>query len=134
MLMKMIFFSFTANRESAFFHSISSAGVVHEVTRSCSRGELKDECSCDRSKHGEYDDGFIWDRCNDNIKFGTEFSRAFLDAREVVNDARALLNKHNNEAGRQVSNLRVYSKLIRRRGLVLDVAVITTIDMTQQVK
>jgi len=90
-----------ANRESAFFHSISAAGVVHEVTRSCSRGELKDECSCDRSMHGLYGGGFMWDRCNDNIAFGMQFSRAFLDAREVVNDARALMNKHNNEAGRQ---------------------------------
>eukprot|EP00794_Sanderia_malayensis_P007384 gene7384-8203_t len=90
-----------ANRESAFFHAISSAGVVHEVTRSCSRGELGEECSCDKRSSGTYAQGFIWDRCNDNIKFGTQFSRAFLDAREVVNDARALLNKHNNEAGRQ---------------------------------
>ena len=47
----------------------------------------------------------MWDRCNDNIDFGMKFSRAFLDAREVVNDARALLNKHNNEAGRRVSQL-----------------------------
>ena len=75
---------------------------MHEVTRSCSRGELKDECSCDRAMHGLYGDGFVWDRCNDNIDFGMRFSRAFLDAREAVNDARALLNKHNNEAGRQV--------------------------------
>ena len=52
---------------------------------------------------GFYGDGFIWDTCNDNIEFGMRFSSAFLDAREVVNDARALLNKHNNEAGRQVS-------------------------------
>eukprot|EP00795_Rhopilema_esculentum_P000338 gene338-9997_t len=90
-----------ANRESAFFHAVSSAGVVHEVTRSCSRGELSDECRCDRSMRGFYGDGFIWDTCNDNIEFGMRFSSAFLDAREVVNDARALLNKHNNEAGRQ---------------------------------
>ncbi len=75
---------------------------MHEVTRSCSRGELGEECSCDKNTGGMYGNGFIWDRCNDNIAFGTRFSRAFLDAREVVNDARALLNKHNNEAGRQV--------------------------------
>ena len=55
--------------------------------------------------HGVHGNGFMWDRCNDNIDFGMKFSRAFLDAREVVNDARALLNKHNNEAGRRVSQL-----------------------------
>ena len=39
---------------------------------------------------------------NDNIKFGIEFSKAFLDAREQGNDARVLMNKQNNFAGRMV--------------------------------
>merc|ERR1712025_1331950 len=35
-------------REASFVHAISSAGVAHAVTRSCSSGELEN-CGCDRS-------------------------------------------------------------------------------------
>lgn len=100
---KSIFVS--GSRESAFVYAISSAGVVFAITRACSQGELK-SCSCDAKKKGTAKDGkgtFDWGGCSDNIDYGIKFARAFVDAKERKGkDARALMNLHNNRAGRKV--------------------------------
>ena len=41
-----------------------------------------------------------WGGCSDNVKFGEEVSRQFLDSGEVGTDPRTLANLHNSEAGR----------------------------------
>lgn len=103
-------------------HAISAAGVAHALTRACSAGEL-DDCGCDRTVRGASPEGFQWAGCSDNVHFGTSFSRTFVDAREHrfskrkpkanLNSTaaaqqqqmqiwRALMNLHNNEAGRKV--------------------------------
>ncbi|XP_046571495.1 protein Wnt-4-like [Haliotis rubra] len=93
-------------REAAFVHAISSAGVAHAVTRACSSGQLQ-KCGCDRTVRGWSPEGFEWSGCSHNIAYGTAFSKAFVDAREKgkkrkqKNPARALMNLHNNEAGRR---------------------------------
>ncbi|NWU06888.1 WNT2 protein, partial [Cephalopterus ornatus] len=93
-----------SSRESAFVHAISSAGVVFAITRACSQGELK-SCSCDPKKKGSARDSkghFDWGGCSDNIDYGIKFARAFVDAKERKGkDARALMNLHNNRAGRK---------------------------------
>ena len=92
-------------REAAFVHAISSAGVSHAVTRSCSSGHL-DSCGCDRSIQGTSPQGFEWAGCSDNIAYGNAFSKNFVDVRERAKGKRAgkaLMNLHNNEAGRRVS-------------------------------
>ncbi|XP_009322380.1 PREDICTED: protein Wnt-2 [Pygoscelis adeliae] len=93
-----------SSRESAFVHAISSAGVVFAITRACSQGELK-SCSCDPKKKGSAKDSkghFDWGGCSDNIDYGVKFARAFVDAKERKGkDARALMNLHNNRAGRK---------------------------------
>ncbi|NXO86279.1 WNT2 protein, partial [Sitta europaea] len=92
------------SRESAFVHAISSAGVVFAITRACSQGELK-SCSCDPKKKGSAKDSkghFDWGGCSDNIDYGIKFATAFVDAKERKGkDARALMNLHNNRAGRK---------------------------------
>jgi len=94
-------------REASFVHAISSAGVAHAVTRSCSSGELEN-CGCDRSLRGMSPEGFQWSGCSDNVDFGVTFSRTFVDAqdrrksRKNKNDAISLMNLHNNEAGRKL--------------------------------
>ena len=40
------------SREAAFVYAISSAGVVHAITRDCSKGDLLN-CACDPSKRGK---------------------------------------------------------------------------------
>ena len=47
-----IFFYFPDTRETAFLHAISSAGVLHQVTQSCSLGHLP-KCYCDRHFRGK---------------------------------------------------------------------------------
>ena len=49
------------------------------------------------------DKGWKWGGCSADIKHGLAFTRIFLDAREVTEDDRALMNLHNNRAGRKVS-------------------------------
>uniref|UniRef100_T1ITD0 Protein Wnt n=1 Tax=Strigamia maritima TaxID=126957 RepID=T1ITD0_STRMM len=98
------------SREAAFVYAISSAGVVYAITRACAKGQLL-HCACDESKQvGYFYKGmnrdshgtFTWGGCSDNIRFGNDFARKFVDAREKhQRDARALMNLHNNRAGRQ---------------------------------
>lgn len=87
-------------------YAISAAGVVHAITRACSKGQLQ-HCACDPGKRGKGQDkrgSFDWGGCSDNVGFGSRFSRMFIDAKErKTRDARALMNLHNNRAGRRVS-------------------------------
>ncbi|XP_059832438.1 protein Wnt-2 [Hypanus sabinus] len=93
-----------SSREAAFVYAISSAGVVFAITRACSQGELS-SCSCDPQKKGISKDSkgtFDWGGCSDNIDYGISFAKAFVDAKEKKGkDARALMNLHNNRAGRK---------------------------------
>ncbi|XP_054707008.1 protein Wnt-2b-like [Uloborus diversus] len=92
------------SRESAFLYAISSAGVAHSVTRSCSRGELR-HCTCDPNRKGVGGDRqgpFAWGGCSEFVSFGIKAARKFIDAREAaLKDARSLMNLHNNRAGRK---------------------------------
>ncbi|XP_071407603.1 protein Wnt-7b isoform X4 [Pithys albifrons albifrons] len=91
------------SREAAFTYAITAAGVAHAVTAACSQGNLSN-CGCDREKQGYYnqEEGWKWGGCSADIRYGIEFSRRFVDAREIKKNARRLMNLHNNEAGRKV--------------------------------
>ncbi|XP_023712831.1 protein Wnt-16 isoform X1 [Cryptotermes secundus] len=101
------------SKETAFVYAVTSAGVVHAVTQACSSGNLTD-CSCDSTGKGlETPEGWKWGGCSDNLNYGVEFARKFVDAPERVKPApetknkkawsvRLRMNLHNNEAGRQV--------------------------------
>ncbi|KAI3370986.1 hypothetical protein L3Q82_023635, partial [Scortum barcoo] len=93
-----------SSREVAFMYAISSAGVVYTLARACSQGEL-DSCSCDPTKKGSWRDGkgsFNWGGCSDHVDYAISFSQTFVDAKErKERDARALMNLHNNRAGRK---------------------------------
>lgn len=95
----------TGSREVAFVYAISSAGVVYTLARACSQGEL-DSCSCDPAKTGSSQDAkgsFDWGGCSDHVEHAVRFSQTFVDAKErKERDARALMNLHNNQAGRKV--------------------------------
>ncbi|KAL4645989.1 protein Wnt-4a-like [Arapaima gigas] len=93
-------------REAAFVYAVSSASVAFEVTRACSSGELH-KCGCDHSVYGSSPQGFQWSGCSDNVAYGVAFSASFVDVRERSRRAppgRALMNLHNNEAGRKNEN------------------------------
>lgn len=93
-------------REAAFVHSISSAGVAYAVTHSCSAGQLGRRCGCDQKNNGKMSkEGWKWAGCSDDIDFGIEFSKTFVDARERgrkgEDPSRISMNLHNNNAGRR---------------------------------
>lgn len=52
-------------------------------------------------------EGWKWAGCSDDIHFGIEFSKTFVDARERgrkgEDPSRISMNLHNNYAGRMVS-------------------------------
>lgn len=103
-LTAFLFFSL-GSREAAFTYAITAAGVAHAVTTACSQGNLS-QCGCDREKQGYHDyqeEGWKWGGCSADVKYGVEFSRRFVDAREIKKNARRLMNLHNNEAGRKVT-------------------------------
>lgn len=105
----------SGSREAAFTYAITAAGVAHAVTTACSQGNLS-QCGCDREKQGYHDqeEGWKWGGCSADVKYGVEFSRRFVDAREIKKNARRLMNLHNNEAGRKVmSQINLKDKCIK---------------------
>lgn len=99
------FSSLLGSKEAAFTYAIIAAGVAHAITAACTQGNLSD-CSCDKDKQGFYsiDQGWKWGGCSADISYGLGFSKVFIDAREVKQNARTLMNLHNNEVGRKVSD------------------------------
>uniref|UniRef100_A0A8P0PFT7 Protein Wnt n=1 Tax=Canis lupus familiaris TaxID=9615 RepID=A0A8P0PFT7_CANLF len=110
-------------RETAFVFAITAAGASHAVTQACSMGELL-QCGCQAPRGrapprppglpgtpgppgpaaGSTDGSATWEwgGCGDDVDFGDEKSRLFMDARHKRGrgDIRALVQLHNNEAGR----------------------------------
>ena len=97
-------------------YAITSAGVVQAASRSCRLGHLA-ECACEtRRKRTQPARGWEWGGCNDDINFGIQLSKMFVDAPEYSSRggivdrkmrsrkraSRYLMNLHNNEAGRLV--------------------------------
>ncbi|KAB1278965.1 Protein Wnt-6 [Camelus dromedarius] len=109
-------------RETAFVFAITAAGASHAVTQACSMGELL-QCGCQAPRGrapprppglpgtpgppgpaGSPDGSAAWEwgGCGDDVDFGDEKSRLFMDAQHKRGrgDIRALVQLHNNEAGR----------------------------------
>ncbi|KAH9497198.1 hypothetical protein DERF_013203 [Dermatophagoides farinae] len=90
------------SREKAFIHAISTAGVVYSVTRACTKGELS-QCGCDdKVKSQDVQGKWDWGGCSDDIYYGAEFTRRFIDSIEDPNTSEGVMNLHNNEVGRRV--------------------------------
>ncbi|KAH9382127.1 hypothetical protein HPB48_008627 [Haemaphysalis longicornis] len=120
------------SREAAFVYAISSAAVTYSVTKACTRGQLA-RCGCDRSPHQRQEEPQLrthyahrlispvvqsppaepvtfwkWGGCSAHVRRGMRLARRFLDVREVETDQRALMNLHNNRAGRKKPRMNVY--------------------------
>ena len=105
------FHLYTATKEHAFVHALTSATAVHAITAACSEGRING-CTCDNRLNGQKtSDGATWGGCSDNVEYGVRFARDFLDAREregYENKTEkekdlATVNLHNNNVGRKVS-------------------------------
>lgn len=89
-------------RETAFVYAITAAGVVYTVTKACSRGSLV-QCACADNMRDIAPDGeWEWGGCHDDVQFGYQKSKEFMDARrrKKRGDLTAKIRMHNNEAGR----------------------------------
>lgn len=101
----MSLFYIPDTRETAFVYAITAAGVVFTVTKACSRGSLM-QCACDNNLRDIASDGeWEWGGCHDDVNFGYQKSKEFMDARRSKKKRGDLTSKirlHNNEAGRLV--------------------------------
>lgn len=112
-------------RETAFVFAITSAGIAHEVSKACSTGSLE-ACKCLENRIGgieEKDHAYSYKRsvnedelaakearkryfqrngCQDFIQYGYQIAKQFVE-QEINKDAKALVRRHNSEAGRVVS-------------------------------
>ena len=99
----------SATRETAFLHAISSAAITHELTLQCRLNRIPG-CKCAKTrKQPKADSGWQWGGCSDDIKFGEKETRRFIDKLEKGNVARTAFNLHNNEVGRKVTAIFLFS-------------------------
>ena len=110
-------FNVSGYREAGYIYAIQSAGVAHAIATGCQMG-LFSNCRCvpkkkrrqrKLAKHDKRDlhyngNIFDWsDICLDRaISFGKGMSRKVM-SNDRVRDVRALVDRHNKEAGRMVS-------------------------------
>ncbi|NWU08979.1 WNT4 protein, partial [Cephalopterus ornatus] len=91
-------------REAGFIRTISAAGIAFAVTRACSRRELE-KCGCDHKIRGASPEGEGEGCGRKGVAEGKIYGRAsFVDNPERsrgVSSSQALMNLHNNEAGRK---------------------------------
>lgn len=90
-------------KESAYIHALTSAGIAYAITKACSTGRLS-SCGCDMSIRDKSANASVrWSGCSDNVLFGAELARKFVNLRERVTKNRtSLLNVHNNQVGIRV--------------------------------
>ena len=94
-----------ATRETALLHAISTAAITHEITLQCRQNKIPG-CQCVeiKNKQPKGNGDWQWGGCSDNIWFGENTTRSFIDELESqVGNARRAVNLHNNEVGRRVN-------------------------------
>lgn len=100
------------SREKAYIYAVSSAGVMHAITKACAKGELQ-ICECDQNIRSSDTGGeFMWGGCSHNIHFGDKFTRRFVDLNENKRLPDGLMNLWNNKAGRKtvMANMKLLCK------------------------
>lgn len=102
-------------REAAFTYALTSAGVVWALARACANNNLSQYCKCSKeSKPSTLKNEYLWSGCGDNINYGLNLTKLFVDAEEydnmrytdpsdTVSKKRVVMNMHNNNLGRTVS-------------------------------
>ena len=107
--------SFLGHREAAFVHAIIAAGTFHAISRACMESKITSHCHCSQeTRPAGLKKSFLWAGCGDNLPYGYQFSKTFVDGKEELDErgnqdisriSRVLMNLHNNEAGRRVRHV-----------------------------
>ena len=91
---------------------------MHTVSRACMENKLSSHCACSRERRPDgLPESHLWGGCGDNLEYGFEFSKKFIDAKEELVDgsltsmSKVLMNKHNNEAGVLVSTINIHNNI-----------------------
>ncbi|XP_070538235.1 protein Wnt-11-like [Ptychodera flava] len=90
-------------RESAYVYALSAAAVAYSIAIECSSGSIT-KCGCGRMPETQnFEDGFRWGGCSDNVEYGMDYSSRFADSplrmKKVRSSSKSLMNLHNNYAG-----------------------------------
>ncbi|XP_072167511.1 protein Wnt-7b-like [Diadema setosum] len=100
----------TRNVEMAFLQSMVSAGIMYEITKACGTGTIL-ECGCDRHFGEDNPDvEWKWGGCSDNVRYGTHFTRMFIDESKKKKTAADMMSLHNYEAGRKAIERNMFIK------------------------
>ena len=87
------------NKETAYIHAVVSAGVAHTISRNCSQGNLA-QCGCQNLYGGKTGLNWEWGGCSDNLVYGEQVSRTFVDVDRRSKKSVSPAQLHNNQAGR----------------------------------
>ncbi|GJQ84858.1 hypothetical protein Trydic_g479 [Trypoxylus dichotomus] len=116
-----------ATREQAYVYAVSAASLTYTMARACANGALH-HCTCASPPKEAPGENFKWGGCGDNIRWGTNFAKRFVDTvekyntkalerlarqtrRDLAYDKKimrlkghiASVNLHNNRVGRRVN-------------------------------
>lgn len=127
----MVKYLFSATKEQAYVYAISSASLTFTLARACSSGSLQ-HCTCASKPEAPSNGQFQWGGCGDNVNWGAQFAKRFLDnvekhdANEIIGKGKedvngfasnkiALANLHNNRLGRKVGLNEYKNQIITKR-------------------
>ncbi|GLV37926.1 archease [Carabus blaptoides fortunei] len=74
-------------REQAYVYALSSAAMTYTMARACASGALF-HCTCASPPHDPPSGNFKWGGCGDNVRWGAQFAKQFVDSIER-NEGRA---------------------------------------------
>ncbi|KAI4464397.1 wnt related [Holotrichia oblita] len=74
----------TSTREQAYVYAVSAASLTYTMARACANGGLH-HCTCASPPKETPAENFKWGGCGDNIRWGTNFAKRFVDTVEKYN-------------------------------------------------
>lgn len=84
---------------------MTAAGIIYNIARDCSRGQMKG-CGCRNSTHSGtiYGNASFPVHCLDNLVYAEKVAAEFLQSLELESkDSTAAINLHNFVVGKEVS-------------------------------
>ena len=87
--------SVVANKETAFLHAITTAGILQEILSKCDANKIT-ECSCNKKRRQSRG-------CSEKLLFAEKMTLSLLATERQGNDERRTIDKDNKKVGIQVN-------------------------------